>query len=46
MEKYKIFITRHIHSFFSLDANSCKLIVGIWPVFILLNAFSALEETF
>ena len=44
-KKYGIFIERQYHSFFRLDANSSKLKVGGWSMFLLLNVFRALEGT-
>ena len=35
-----------IHSFYSLDADSSKLIIGGWSMFLLLNVFSALKGIF
>ena len=42
-KRRNIFFSRQIHSFFNLDADSSTLIVGVGPIFPLLNAFSALE---
>ena len=42
----EIFVLRQIYSFFSLDADSSRMIVGGWSMFLLLNVFSALGGTF
>ena len=41
-----LFKENSIYSFFRLDANSSKLKVGGWSMFLLLNVFHALEGTF